>query len=80
MDDERLTLGDVIGRDPWPDADRRLDIEIALDKMLPKYRKALILWGQGFSYSMIAKKMDIGKATAYRYVQAGRKTLEQSLL
>jgi len=76
---ELPTLGELLGVDPWDEIDRLLDIEMALDKMLPKYRDALILWGQGFPYAEIADQLCIGKTTAYRYVQAGRKALEQTI-
>ena len=76
---EPLTLGELLGIDPWDEIDRRLDIEMALDKLHPKYRNALILWGQGFPYAEIAEQMGIGKTTAHRYVQAGRKALERSI-
>ena len=69
----------LLKEDPWPDVDKKIDIEMTLDKMLPKYRDALILWGQGFPYAEIAEQLDIGKTTAYRYVQAGRKILEQAI-
>ena len=77
--DEILTLADIIGHDPWPDVDKRIDIEIALNKILPRYRDALILWGQGFPYSEIAEELNVSQGTAYNYVQAGRRSLEDLL-
>ena len=65
--------------DPWGEIDRRIDIEAALDKMLPKYRNALVIKSQGYSYAEIARHLGIGKTTAYRYVQAGLKVLEQTI-
>lgn len=79
MDDDLPTLGNLIGYDPWEEVDRQLDIEIALDKIHPLYREALILWGQGYTYSHIAKTMNIGIATAFRYVASGKCALEKLL-
>ena len=73
------TLGELLGIDPWDEIDRRLDIEMALDKMLPKYRNALVLWGQGFPYAEIAEQMGISYGSAYNYVRSGKKELNSLL-
>jgi len=76
---ESPTLGELLGIDPWDEIDRRLDIEMALDKLHPKYRNALILWGQGFPYAEIAEQMGISYGSAYNYVRSGKKELNSLL-
>lgn len=79
MNDDLPMLGDLLGYDPWEEVDRRLDIEMALNRIHPLYREALILWGQGYPYLQIAKKLQIGKTTARRYVLAGKARLRELL-
>jgi DNA-directed RNA polymerase specialized sigma24 family protein len=79
MDDDLPTLGDLIGYNPWEEVDRQLDIEMALDKIHPLYREALILWGQGYTYTYIAKQMNISRRSAKRYAMRGYEALRARL-
>jgi DNA-directed RNA polymerase specialized sigma24 family protein len=62
----------LLSEDPWPDVDKRIDIEIALAKMEPKQRDTMILWSHGYTYKEIATRLDISSRTAKRYVKDGK--------
>ena len=65
----------LLKEDPWPNVDKKIDIEIAIGKMPHKQQEVMVLWSQGYTYRELEAMTGVNMRTCKRYVKQGKRFL-----